>query len=191
VLRVIQACWLIYLVYWVVSARSVKPVQEMAPGGTRVWFVLRLLLVAALLGVGARRDLHIYPLTLSLLPRGAVTGAVGVGLTAPGLVIVIRARKTLGQNWSGAASVIFRQGHELITTGPYAYARHPIYTGILLMVLGTAASIGTVGAGLAVLVVLFWFLYRVGVEERLLTKHFPEEYPSYARRVKALVPFIW
>jgi protein-S-isoprenylcysteine O-methyltransferase Ste14 len=188
--RVIQACWLVYLVYWVVSARSVKPMQETAPGGTRVWFVLRLLLIAALMGLNFQKHLSIYPLSLSLLPRGAATRGVGAGLTVLGLAIAIWARKVLAQNWSGA-SVIFRQGHELITTGPYGYARHPIYSGILLMVLGTAASIGTVGAGFAVLVILCWFLYRVGVEERLLTKHFPEEYPAYARRVKALVPFIW
>jgi len=164
--------------------------QETAPGGTRVWFVLRLLLIAALMGLNFQKHLSIYPLSLSLLPRGAATRGVGAGLTVLGLAIAIWARKVLAQNWSGA-SVIFRQGHELITTGPYGYARHPIYSGILLMVLGTAASIGTVGAGFAVLVILCWFLYRVGVEERLLTKHFPEEYPAYARRVKALVPFIW
>jgi hypothetical protein len=63
--RVIQACWLVYAVYWVVSARSVKPVQETASGGTRLWFVVRLLLIAALMGLGFQKHLSIYPLSLN------------------------------------------------------------------------------------------------------------------------------
>src|SRR6185436_17634885 len=100
----------------------------------------------------------------------------------------IWARTVLGGNWS--SSVTFKENHELIERGPYRLVRHPIYTGILTMTLGTAIVAGRVAAwlGLVFFFVLLWLKSRK--EEELLTKHFPEAYPAYKARTKALIPFL-
>jgi protein-S-isoprenylcysteine O-methyltransferase Ste14 len=87
---------------------------------------------------------------------------------------------------------VFREHHELIQSGLYGYVRHPIYTGIILMALGTALERGTVGAMLFCLLVLAFMVNKAIQEERLLTKHFPNDYPAYKARVKTrIIPFVW
>lgn len=102
---------------------------------------------------------------------------------------MIWSRSTLGSNWS--ANVVFKEDHELVTHGPYAYARHPIYSGLLLMVLGVAIYAGN--SMWFSLFTLFFIgaYYKAHKEERLLTMHFPEEYPVYVKRVRAIIPFVF
>ena len=95
---------------------------------------------------------------------------------------------TLAGNWS--SDVTFKQGHELIRTGPYKLVRHPIYTGLLTMSLGTATEIGQLHSWLSILVTAVGFWIKLRQEERLLLRHFPEDYPHYQKHVKALVPFV-
>ena len=83
-----------------------------------------------------------------------------------------------------------KEHHELVTTGPYAYVRHPIYSGILLTALGTALA----GTGFGIGVFVFGsiiFLSRIGTEEKIMLGLFPNEYPTYQARTKRLVPFVW
>ena len=99
------------------------------------------------------------------------------------------ARATLGTNWSG--TVTFKQDHDLITSGPYAFVRHPIYTGMLLMLLGTAIINGhAIGFGVLAFVTLSLWL-KAREEEKMMIKHFPDAYPAYKARVRALVPFLF
>jgi protein-S-isoprenylcysteine O-methyltransferase Ste14 len=111
----------------------------------------------------------------------------------PGLVILVCstvftlwARAALGTMWSGSPTV--KAGHRLRTDGPYAVTRHPIYTGLLGMLLGTTLLVGF-GRWLVIfpLAVVFAEL-RIHTEERLMLDTFPEAYPSYRRRVPQLVP---
>ena len=108
---------------------------------------------------------------------------------AIGLALAIWARVTIGSDWSG--SVDLKEGHRLVAHGPYSYVRHPIYTAILIMLLATALSIGSLGSllGFAPCFASFWI--KLDKEEALMTKHFPREYPEYRARVKALVPFLF
>ena len=102
--------------------------------------------------------------------------------------MLVWARATLAGNWS--ADVVFKENHELVERGPYRYVRHPIYSGFILMAAGGILLLGTATA-LAVLLglpVLLWL--KLSQEEALLTRHFPDEYPRYKARVKALIPFI-
>ena len=92
-------------------------------------------------------------------------------------------------NWS--SEVVLKRNQELITTGVYGYVRHPIYTGVLLMALGSGLSAGTILAFLPFLALLFFFWFKSKGEEELLTEHFPREYPAYKRRVKALIPYVF
>lgn len=84
----------------------------------------------------------------------------------------------------------FQKDHELVERGPYRFVRHPIYTSILLMCIGTAVAIGDVGAWLGVVLMAVGLWIKLSHEEQLLTRHFPNEYPSYQSRVKALIPFV-
>ena len=81
-----------------------------------------------------------------------------------------------------------KEGHELIVIGPYSLARHPIYTGIMIAVLGTAFAIGQIRCLLGTLVILLALIVKMSQEERLMMQTFPEAYPRYRRRVKALIP---
>ena len=104
-------------------------------------------------------------------------------------MVALWARKTLAGNWS--ADPMIKENHELIERGPYAYVRHPIYSGMLLMMLGAAIFSGRAGAFAILAIIFFSLWYKARQEERLLTEHFPEEYPKYKARVKALIPFIF
>jgi protein-S-isoprenylcysteine O-methyltransferase Ste14 len=109
-------------------------------------------------------------------------------LVIGGLIIAIIARKELAGNWSGG--VDFKKNHELIKTGIYKYIRHPIYTGILFMILGSALLIGIWEGIIVFSVSLLIFWVKLKDEEKMMTKHFPKEYMEYKKLVNALVPFI-
>ena len=94
----------------------------------------------------------------------------------------------LGRNWSGV--ITLKEGHELIERGPYRVVRHPIYTGILAMFVGTAIAIGYFGGCLGLLLVFVSFWLKLNREEDLMLKHFPDKYAVYQRRVKRIIPFL-
>jgi protein-S-isoprenylcysteine O-methyltransferase Ste14 len=114
--------------------------------------------------------------------------AAGLALTVAGLGLAVWARLALGGNWSGR--ITFKENHQLVLHGPYARVRHPIYSALLLMFLGSALAVGTLGAlvGLPLLFVGVWLKLRQ--EDELMSRHFPHEYASYRSRVSALIPGI-
>jgi len=86
--------------------------------------------------------------------------------------------------------VTLKQNHELIQSGPYRLVRHPIYSGLLVMILGTASLVGQVGGFVAFVVCFCGFWIKLRQEEALLTKHLPG-YSEYKAHTKALVPFLF
>lgn len=116
------------------------------------------------------------------------TDAVVIVVFALSLWLVWVAVRRLGKQWSLEARLT--EGHELITDGPYALVRHPIYTGLLGMLIATglAMSLPSVIA-VAVIIYLVATFWRTHMEERLLREAFPEEYAAYAARVPALIPW--
>jgi protein-S-isoprenylcysteine O-methyltransferase Ste14 len=86
--------------------------------------------------------------------------------------------------------VTFKQDHELVKTGPYRFGRHPIYTGLLVMCLGSGIEIGRVRCLLSLVMVGIGFWIKLKQEEALMLRHFPNEYPAYQKEVKALIPFV-
>lgn len=116
----------------------------------------------------------------------ARTGAVAA-LVAAALLLVWRAVRMLGKQWSLTARVL--ESHRLVTEGPYRFVRHPIYTAMLGLLLATGLAVGRPEA-LAAAVVLYAIgtRIRIGVEERLLREAFGPAYDDYARRVGAFVP---
>ena len=181
---VIACCWAVFILYWVISALWTKAVAEKQS----IWSGL-----AHRIPLGCSYVLLVNwhlppPMNLPVTPRANWTGAMGASICVFGLLVTLWARWTLGGNWS--STVTFKQGHELIRTGPYRWVRHPIYTGLLVMALGAALDFGQLHCWLAVPLMAAAFWIKLRQEEKLLLRHFPQEYPIYKRQVKALVPFV-
>ena len=121
------------------------------------------------------------------MPRVAIYLG-GVGLVVAGLLLCVWARVVLGGNWSG--TVTLKRDHEIVRTGPYRWVRHPIYTGLLVMFLGSAFAEGE-WRGLIALVLVFAALWRkLKLEERWLGEHFGAAYAAYRECSSALIPFL-
>ena len=180
----IIACWVGFAAYWIAAAASRKRTAERQTWASRVWYLLLLVLAFALL-LGA---IPVDPLTRRILPPSAAVQIIAAVLCAGGLVLAIWARRAIGSNWSGI--VTLKRDHELVTRGPYRYVRHPIYSAILLMFLGTALAVGRLGGFIGFVLCIASFWIKLGQEEALMTRHFPDEYAAYRARVKALIPFV-
>jgi protein-S-isoprenylcysteine O-methyltransferase Ste14 len=183
-IQLIIACWVIFLGYWFVSARGVKPVAEGPARSSTVIYRVPLVVGGFLLWV--RGTSHF--LSLALTPCAHFTQAAGVVLCVLGVIVAIWSRRILAGNWS--SEVTFKEGHELIQTGPYRFARHPIYSGILLICLGTVVAQGQLHRWIGFVLMFAGFWIKLRQEESLMERHFPNAYSSYRNRVKALVPFI-
>lgn len=182
--HIIVGCWITFLVVWVIHARRVKAVAEKQGP---------LSALAHRIPVGLGWWMLAYPrwpapMNWLIVSHTALILALGTAVCIYGLAFTIWARRTLAGNWS--SDVTFKQGHELVRTGPYRLVRHPIYTGLLIMSLGTAIVVGQLHCWLSIPVSLFGFWIKLSQEERLLLRHFPGEYPAYQKQVKALLPFI-
>ena len=184
-MKIIGALWLTWLAIWIVTAFRVKHTQRIESRGSRLVHDAAMLAGALLLAVprilGPALELRFHHHSLAWF----VTGTV---LVALGLCFSVVARFWLGRNWSGSVTV--KQDHELIRSGPYALVRHPIYTGMLTALIGTALVIGNGRAALGLAVLLAGLLYKIGVEERFMSEQFGEAYARYRREVPALIPFV-
>ena len=125
-----------------------------------------------------------------LAARNARLLWAGMGLMVAGLLLRWWSVRTLAQFFT--VDIAIHPGQELIRRGPYRLLRHPSYTGALLTVLGFCIAIGHLPAALIVIVpITTAFLWRIRIEERMLSEAFPEAYPTYARETKRLIPFVW
>jgi len=182
---VIWGCWGAWALLWFAMAFSTKRTVEHPD---RAWYAGAGLVVALVVVLRASHGLDGDSLRRALWTTSPVGDLVALALVVGGLAFTAWARVTLGSNWSG--SVVFKEDHELVVAGPYALARHPIYTGLLAMLLGTAVAFPSpqsVGAFVAAVVVLWLKSQR---EEALMTRHFPDAYPAYRRRVRAIIPHV-
>ena len=174
---VIGVGWLVFWVYWLAAAMSAKQ----GTGGLRrlPMSVRIILLVVVVARLAAGNSLH----TRSDL----ALAVVGTVVFAGGLLLAVWARIHLGRNWGMPMSQ--KDEPELVTDGPYRFVRHPIYTGILLGLVGTALST-TLYLLIACLLAGAYFIYSARVEEQNLIRTFPRQYPNYRARTKMLIPFV-
>jgi len=184
-LGVIRACWIIFVVVWLLGAISTKRTiyRESSAERARYWLALVIgyFLVIKSSSLPSPFDRLVVPHTTS-------SAWIGAFLSVSGLVFAIWARVILGRNWSGV--VTLKEGHELIERGPYRIVRHPIYTGILAMFAGTAIAMGYFGGFLGWSLVFVSFWLKLKREEDLMLKHFPDKYAAYQNRVKRVIPFL-
>lgn len=183
--NLIGALWIVWAIYWYVSARSAKENRRIESAASRAGHIVPLAIAAALL----------WPPTLPggflcgrFLPNTAATFWIGVAVLAFGLAFAIWARRVLGRNWSGVVTV--KQDHELVRSGPYRFVRHPIYTGLLIAFAGTAIARGEWRGIVAVLIVLAALWRKIKLEERWMIETFGDAYLRYRAEVRALIPFV-
>jgi protein-S-isoprenylcysteine O-methyltransferase Ste14 len=165
---------------------TAKPTRRREGIASRLSHMIPLAAGAALL---AARHLPADWLSERFLPRAAFWFWPALSLVAFGLAISVAARVWLGGNWSGM--VTLKQDHELVRSGPYRWVRHPIYTGLLLAVFGTAVAIGEWRGIIALALFAVAFLYKIRIEERFLVDRFGAAYGRYREQVPALVPLAW
>lgn len=179
--RLIAGAWLAFVLTWLAFALFAKRTRKHAPWKT---WVARL----AIVGVIIAANLHFGPGGRSVGPVPAPWRWLGAALCVLGLAFAVWARIYLGRNWGMPMSL--REGHALVTSGPYAYVRHPIYTGILLAMIGSMLAVARAWVW-ALLLFFVYFLYSALTEERMLAEQFPEAYPAYKAHTRMLVPFIF
>jgi protein-S-isoprenylcysteine O-methyltransferase Ste14 len=175
---VLIVVWAMFWLYWLVTAFSMKR-------GKVRWsreLLVRVVIVAvvfALVRAGAFREYA--------ANREAWRDALGLVLLFVGLGFAVWARANIGSNWG--SPMTRKADPELVTSGPYHLVRHPIYSGVVVALVGTAAALSwswVYAAGIAGL----YFGYSATVEERDMTTRFPDAYPAYRRSTKWFVPFV-
>jgi protein-S-isoprenylcysteine O-methyltransferase Ste14 len=180
-------CWLAFVIVWLLAAGRTKRTAERVANqaGYRVMWALAF----GLMYVSRPGRANLGGLTAAVLPVNDLVVLLGLLLTIAGLALAFWARATLGGNWSG--TIQFKENHELVQSGPYAFVRHPIYTAILMMFLGTAIANGTLGALIALPLAVASFIVKARQEEALMGKHFPDEYAAYRAHTRMIVPFVY
>jgi protein-S-isoprenylcysteine O-methyltransferase Ste14 len=198
---IILVCWGIFLLYWFSNWRNVKPTKEnKTPRSEGIRIIILFTVVLVFLNHFVFNNFLNIPLcqwgwngchykALSMDSSPLLFQILGVFLAVAGLIIAIIARRTLARNWS--PTIDLKKGHSLITTGIYSYIRHPIYTGVLSMILATLFTFQSIMEILICIALAFMFMFRIKKEEDLMTKTFPKEYPAYKKRTKTLIPFIY
>jgi protein-S-isoprenylcysteine O-methyltransferase Ste14 len=170
-------------IVWLVGLAFTKRTARSQPTTARLFHMAMVLLGFLLVGSRWFREGW---LGVRFMPQSFTLQVAGLALTIAGCLFAIWARITLGRNWSGRATV--KEGHELIVRGPYSLARHPIYTGLLLGALGTSIAAGEWRCVLGFFLIVLAFMIKISQEERMMIETFPDAYPRYRQRVRALIP---
>ena len=180
---IVMGVWCAWAVYWFAHAWCNK--RTVARRGRTLQIMLFAIgfLGSRVIASDPRYSFH-------LIPESIFTQVGGIALCAAGVGFSIWARRYLGANWSG--NITLKENHELIRTGPYRFVRHPIYTGIILALVGT-----TIALGVSTSQIFFFGFLIIGLkvkslgEEQMMQQHFGPSYVEYMSQVKGLIPFVW
>ncbi len=176
--------WITFLAYWLISGRKIKVHIRKDDIYIRLYVAIVVILLWSI------------PLVRQFLTQSGVSSIslspivniIGIILCIAGFMLAIWARVHLGRNWGMPMSV--KKDAELVTTGPYAYIRHPIYAGILLAMLGSALA-SIMWWLVAFVIFSIYLVYSSRVEEKMMIQQFPDKYPEYKNKTKMLIPFIF
>lgn len=176
---VIGVGWVVFWIYWIAASVGVKA------GRTR-WARFASVRVAIILAVLLLLRLRV------LKGHDAVTDdpwlqGIGLAIFLLGLALAVWARIYIGRNWGMPMSE--KADPDLVTTGPYSAVRHPIYSGIILAMVGTTVAVSLYWL-IAVVLLGAYFLYSAAMEERYMAEVFPDAYPRYKQSTKMLIPLI-
>jgi len=183
---IIAGLWLLFVAYWAIAAVGAKRSAGRRSLGKEIG--LRLVVILIIVALLQSRVLRQF---LAEFQRAAgdsgILGWSGVALCVLGFGLAIDARRHLGRNWGMPMSR--KEQPELITSGPYALIRHPIYTGLILATLGSAMGYNVIW-GLLLVLIGPYFIHSVRREEAMMLRSFPEQYAAYMARTGMLVPRI-
>jgi protein-S-isoprenylcysteine O-methyltransferase Ste14 len=172
---VILIIWGVFWLYWLIAAVGAKEGTR-----SRRWRIPGLLLILVVI-VERVFGRHGEP------AHSVAFQVVGMIVFLSGLALAVWARVYLGRNWG--MPMTRKAEPELVTTGPYKYVRHPIYSGLLLGVLGTALAVNIYWL-IALVLAGAYFIYSARIEEGLMESAFPTTYDDYKSKTKMLIPFV-
>jgi len=175
--------WAGWIVIWLLWAIRTKPAQVREGFSSRMSYTIAT--VAAFFAMFTH-DLQADWMNWRLFPPHAWVAYLGIAITAAGLLFALWARMHLGGNWSGTVTV--KVDHKLIRTGPYRFVRHPIYSGMVLAMIGTALERRQVRGLVAVVLLYIGFSIKRRIEDGYMMATFGSEYQDYMRSTGALFP---
>ena len=181
---IVMLCWFAFVGSFLFRRKPPSPPDQKRAPGSLVGVALQGMSFGIVWGV--HREAFT-PIISAGDPVAMAAGLLAICAAVSSVWLINTALQTLGKEWSLTARVV--EGHKLATTGPYAYVRHPIYTGMLGMLVATGLAVSHWAALPAALVIFFvGTLIRVRSEEKLLREAFGEQFDNYTRRVPAIVP---
>jgi len=183
--RCIDWIWIATGIVWLLGSTNVKQAARAESLGPRA---IHMAVMTAGFALLFWSRLRIGLLAWRCVPESATLEWIGLVITAAGCAFAIWARLMLGRNWSGRVTI--KQDHRLVREGPYAIVRHPIYTGGLLGLAGTALAFGEWRCILGVALVFIGWYTKSRREESFMVAQFGDEYLRYRRDVRALIPFL-
>jgi len=172
--------WIIFIGYWNAVASNGAPISNSESQSSRQ--LHQLLMFGSL----ALAFIRLPGLGHRWLPAAVWVVPVGLCLQAGSALLAVWARRHLGRNWSGAITA--KVDHQLIRTGPYRVVRHPIYSGMLGMFLGTALVSGELHGLLAVVIIAAAYWRKIRLEEKLLARVFGDQFNEYRQKSWAVIP---
>jgi protein-S-isoprenylcysteine O-methyltransferase Ste14 len=182
-LRLLEYVWAAFGLYWIAVALGGKATQT---GESPFYRIMRLAILVITFTLLFWERTAIGFLARRFMPQLPAIAYAGFLATLAGLTTAVWARIDLGQYWSD--KVVLKVDHQLIRTGPYAYMRHPIYSGVLLGVAGTALVLGQWRGLLAFLILLANYWVKAEREERILSARFGQEFHDHQQQAGFLFP---
>jgi protein-S-isoprenylcysteine O-methyltransferase Ste14 len=182
-LQMVGCFWIVLAVYWAVSALSQKSTKKEEHFIESLRHLVPVMVAFLLL---SQSDASYGWLGLRFVPESGTLNLLGLVLAGAGVAFAIWARWHLGRNWSAVVSI--REQHDLIRTGPYRAVRHPIYTGLLLAIMGTVLIVGEFRALIALAIVLASFYLKARKEDAWLAREFGETFQGHAKRTGMFLP---
>jgi protein-S-isoprenylcysteine O-methyltransferase Ste14 len=181
----IEGPWIVFLVYWVVGALKTRKTVSQESLASR-WGIMALEVLGFVLLFSDQANVG--NLSRRLLPQSYALAGTGVALTWIGIAIALWARWHLGQFWSGR--ITLKENHQLIRTGPYAYFRHPIYSGLDLAAIGGVLAVDRWRCVLGVGLIVLGYWIKARKEESMLAAQFGEAFTEHCRQTGFLIPKI-
>lgn len=115
---------------------------------------------------------------------------VGALLLVCGIAVRVWAIQTLGKHFTATATIT--ENHQLVKSGPYRFVRHPSYLGAFMAIVGCPVFLNAGWATvIAALSMTIAYYIRIGVEEKMLSSYFGEQYKEYTKQTKRIIPFVW
>lgn len=176
-------CYLSIAIFWIITGFNTKKVKQKSGG----WTLRIIAIIIISLFIYAQNNIQLFK--INIFPNNNILKIVADIITVIGVYVMIWSRITLGKNWS--ANIVIKEDHKLIITGPYSFVRHPIYSGLILIVLGTSLYINGILFFIFTIIFFFGAYYKGYKEEKILINHFGDEYLIYKKKVKALIPFLF